>query len=105
METKKRIDSPAPAGGAGATAAPAKPVAPSPSVEPTPRADGPRGGRGGKPISLFDAAILKRAAWDSVRKLSPMQVARNPVMFVVEVGSVLTTILVIRDLFAHGPNM
>jgi K+-transporting ATPase ATPase B chain len=37
---------------------------------------------------------------DSLRKLSPKQVARNPVMFVVEVGSVLTTLLWIRDLFA-----
>jgi K+-transporting ATPase ATPase B chain len=47
---------------------------------------------------MFDPAILKRAVGDSVRKLDPRQMARNPVMFVVEVGSVLTTILFFRDL-------
>jgi K+-transporting ATPase ATPase B chain len=47
--------------------------------------------------SMFDPAILRRAVKDSVVKLSPRTVARNPVMFVVEVGSVLTTILAIRD--------
>ena len=78
-----------------------QPPAP-PSDWPTPSA-GARGGRG-RPSALFDAEILKRAAWDSVRKLSPRQVARNPVMFVVEVGSVLTTILFLRDLFARGPD-
>lgn len=46
--------------------------------------------------SLFDAAILRRAALDSVRKLNPRSMARNPVIFVVEVGSVLTTILFAR---------
>src|SRR5258708_21496149 len=48
--------------------------------------------------ALFDAASVRRAASDSVRKLNPRQMVRNPVMFVVEVGSVLTTILFFRDL-------
>jgi K+-transporting ATPase ATPase B chain len=47
--------------------------------------------------SLLDPAILKRAIGDSFRKLDPRVMARNPVMFVVEVGSVLTTFLAIRD--------
>jgi K+-transporting ATPase ATPase B chain len=47
--------------------------------------------------SLWDPAIVKRAALDSLIKLDPRTLARNPVMFVVEVGSVLTTILFIRD--------
>jgi K+-transporting ATPase ATPase B chain len=64
----------------------------------------PRGGRG-RPTAIFDAEILKRAALDSVRKLSPRQVARNPVMFVVEVGSVLTTIMFFRDLIAGGADI
>ena len=50
-------------------------------------------------VSLFDRSILVPAARDSLRKLAPRHVARNPVMFVVEVGSVLTTTLWIRDLF------
>ena len=49
---------------------------------------------------LFDRSILKEAAKDSLRKLSPGKVIRNPVMFVVEIGSVLTTLVAIRDLVA-----
>jgi K+-transporting ATPase ATPase B chain len=47
--------------------------------------------------SLFDPAIVRGALLDSVRKLDPRVQARNPVMFVVLVGSVLTTILFVRD--------
>ncbi len=46
---------------------------------------------------MFDPALLKRAVGDSIRKLDPRQMARNPVMFVVEIGSVVTTLLFIRD--------
>src|SRR2546430_6208864 len=42
--------------------------------------------------SLADTKILTRAVLDSVRKLSPRTMVKNPVMFVVEVGAVLTTI-------------
>jgi K+-transporting ATPase ATPase B chain len=54
-------------------------------------------------VSAFEPALLRRAALDSVMKLAPLRVARNPVMFVVYVGSVLTTIVWLRDLFAPGP--
>jgi len=50
-----------------------------------------------EPRSLFDRGILSRAAGDSLRKLDPRRMARNPVMFVVEVGSVLVTALAITD--------
>jgi K+-transporting ATPase ATPase B chain len=50
-----------------------------------------------EPRSLFDREILVRAAGDSVRKLDPRRMARNPVMFVVEVGSVLVTALAVAD--------
>ena len=43
-----------------------------------------------------------RACIDSVRKLNPWKMARNPVMFVVEVGSVLTTALWIQALLGTG---
>jgi potassium-transporting ATPase ATP-binding subunit len=49
-------------------------------------------------LSLFDRAILTRAIGDAFRKLAPQHVAKNPVMFVVEIGSVLTTLIFIRDL-------
>jgi K+-transporting ATPase ATPase B chain len=54
-----------------------------------------------KPVSLFDRDITRRAVGESFRKLSPRLVAKNPVMFVVEVGSALTTLLVLRDIFLH----
>jgi potassium-transporting ATPase ATP-binding subunit len=48
------------------------------------------------PRSLFDGAIVRRALRDSVVKLDPRRMIRNPVMFVVEVGSLFTTILFIH---------
>ncbi len=50
--------------------------------------------------SLFDPAIVRPAIWESFRKLAPHHVIKNPVMFVVEIGSVLTTLILIRDLLA-----
>ena len=46
-----------------------------------------------KKRSLFEPTILKKALWDSFRKLNPVHQIKNPVMFVVEVGSILTTLL------------
>jgi K+-transporting ATPase ATPase B chain len=51
-------------------------------------------------LSLFDGGIVRRAIGDAFRKLAPRHVAKNPVMFVVEIGSVLTTLIFVRDL-AH----
>ncbi len=42
--------------------------------------------------SLFDPEILRPALWESVRKLDPRVQVRNPVMFVVEIGAVITTV-------------
>ncbi|PPQ27325.1 potassium-transporting ATPase subunit KdpB [Rhodopila globiformis] len=52
--------------------------------------------------SLFDPAILVPAIGQAVRKLDPRLMARNPVMFVVEVVSALTTIILLRDLVSGG---
>ncbi len=52
--------------------------------------------------SLFEPSIVKRALWDSLKKLNPRSQIKNPVMFVVEVGSVLTTILFFHSLFGRG---
>ena len=48
--------------------------------------------------SIFDPAIVRGALIDSLRKLDPRVQARNPVMFVVLVGSVVTTFIFLRDL-------
>src|SRR5712672_3326015 len=52
-------------------------------------------------LSLFDRAILRRALTDALVKLSPRRMMKNPVMFLVEVGAVLTTILLIPGLSKH----
>ena len=46
-----------------------------------------------KARSLFDPTIVRQAIIDSFRKLTPRRQVRNPVMFVVYVGSILTTLL------------
>jgi len=52
--------------------------------------------------SLFDPLIVRRALIDSVIKLDPRHQVKNPVMFVVEVGSVLTTVLFLQALVGQG---
>jgi len=51
---------------------------------------------------LFEAAIVRRAILDALRKLSPRHQVRNPVMFVVWIGSVLTTGLSVQALVSQG---
>ena len=47
--------------------------------------------------SIWDPSIVRRASVDALRKLHPRTMARNPVMFVVEVGSVVTTLQLVAD--------
>ena len=54
--------------------------------------------------SLWDRGIMLPAIGESFRKLDPRWQARNPVMFVVEVGSVITTIIYAAGLFQKGTN-
>jgi K+-transporting ATPase ATPase B chain len=49
---------------------------------------------------LFDAPIVKRALHESIVKLDPRHMVRNPVMFVVLIGGVLTTALFVGDIMA-----
>ncbi|SMF17249.1 K+-transporting ATPase ATPase B chain [Pseudogulbenkiania subflava DSM 22618] len=53
-------------------------------------------------LPLFDPALVKPAIVDSFRKLSPRAQLRNPVMFVVWIGSVLTTLLGVQALTGQG---
>lgn len=55
-----------------------------------------------KQTSLFQPALMRRALVDAFIKLNPVVVARNPVMFVVLVGSAVTSFFWIRDLVTHG---
>jgi potassium-transporting ATPase ATP-binding subunit len=51
---------------------------------------------------LFDLPIVRRAIVDAFVKLDPRVQVRNPVMFIVEIGSVLTTVLFISALIGQG---
>jgi K+-transporting ATPase ATPase B chain len=55
--------------------------------------------------SLFDASIVRRASVDALVKLNPVVMMRNPVMFVVEVGSLLTTVLLLTNLIHHTGHL
>src|SRR5467141_4431027 len=50
---------------------------------------------------LADRKLLLRAIADSFEKLNPRVMVKNPVMFVVEVGAVLTTIELVHDTMRH----
>jgi K+-transporting ATPase ATPase B chain len=52
--------------------------------------------------SLIDSAILSRAVADSFRKLGPRTMVKNPVMFVVEVGALLTTVQLVWNVAHHA---
>ena len=55
-----------------------------------------------KTFTLFDPALALPAIADAFRKLNPVVQWRNPVMFVVYVGSILTTILWVQALGGQG---
>jgi K+-transporting ATPase ATPase B chain len=78
----------------GMTLAPATERSETPEPAPRPPKVRTRPGAG----SLLNPAIMRTAAVDAFGKLNPRQMVTNPVMFVVEIGSVLTTILFLRDI-------
>src|SRR5580704_11387304 len=66
----------------------------------TPREDGPHERRA---VSLFQPEIVRRALIDSFLKLDPRVQIRNPVMFVVEIGAVITTVTWFIQVGGGGP--
>src|SRR3954454_13214820 len=58
---------------------------------------------GVKSRPLFDGPIVRQAIIDSVLKLDPRTLLRNPVIFVVEVVSVVVTIRIVADAVRGGP--
>src|ERR1035437_5646941 len=54
------------------------------------------------PTSLLDRAILSRAAVDAFTKLNPARMMKNPVMFIVEVGAIATTLFLVPGLAPKG---
>ena len=62
-------------------------------------------GRGKRSRPLFDPPIVRRALVDSLVKLNPATLAKNPVMFVVEIGAALTTGLMVKTLVTGGGGL
>ncbi len=58
-----------------------------------------------KNIAVWNWQIVKRAIVDSFVKLNPRKMMGNPVMFVVEVGSVLTTLQLVRGIIRPVPGV
>ncbi len=52
--------------------------------------------------NLWQSDLMKQAIKDSIPKLDPRTLWRNPVMFAVEMGAALTTIITVRDIIASG---
>ena len=55
--------------------------------------------------AIWEWKIVRRAIWDAFVKLSPRKMMGNPVMFVVEIGSVITTILLLKKGAAFKFNL
>ncbi len=55
-----------------------------------------------KKLGMFDSELLMPAIADSFRKLGPATQVRSPVMFVVYIGSIITTLLYVQALFGQG---
>ncbi|MCX9010132.1 MAG: potassium-transporting ATPase subunit KdpB [Candidatus Methanoperedens sp.] len=52
-----------------------------------------------KNITIFESELLRHALWESLRKLNPLSIWRNPVMLLVEIGSIITTVSFFAGLF------
>src|SRR5262244_226245 len=57
-----------------------------------------------KKRAIWEWKIVRRAVWDAFLKLNPRKMMGNPVMFVVEIGSVITTVLLVRDVMHANPG-
>lgn len=56
-----------------------------------------------KDSSIFKPEFLADAVWVSILKLNPVNMLRNPVMFVVEIGSIVTTLVTIYNIYKGNP--
>ncbi len=58
-----------------------------------------------RPLAIFDRSLIVPALWGSFKKLNPRTLIKNPVMFCVEMVSVLTTVFFVRDLFVGASKV
>jgi K+-transporting ATPase ATPase B chain len=55
-------------------------------------------------LGLFDPVILRQAFWPAVRKLNPATLIHNPIMFVVEMISIMATLLLVFEIWDNQPH-
>ncbi len=55
--------------------------------------------------SIFQGPLVQAAVRESLRKLDPRRVAKNPVMFVVEIGAAITTIILLQQIATRTGNV
>jgi len=55
-----------------------------------------------KSQSIFKGSLVKQALWDALVRLNPVYQLRNPVMFVTEIGSLLTAVIFVMALAGHA---
>ena len=72
-----------------------------PGMPPTPKPSSSSAGSTRK-LRLFEPALVRMAVGQSFRMLDPRNMARNPVMFLVEVGTVLTAIVTVESIVNHA---
>jgi len=53
---------------------------------------------------LFEPAILRTSVFNAFKKLNPVMLAKNPVMFIVEIGAIMTTVIVFPDIIKGSFN-
>jgi len=58
-----------------------------------------------KETTIFEPELLRQALLESLKKLNPLSIWRNPVMFLVEIGSIITTISFLAGLFLNQANL
>ncbi|APW58951.1 potassium-transporting ATPase subunit KdpB [Paludisphaera borealis] len=58
--------------------------------------------RSTRKLRLFEPALVRMATVQSFKMLDPREMARNPVMFLVEVGTVLTAIVTVQSIVQHA---
>ena len=105
MNSYSKFNSPAQAEAHSDSEAPAPSLAPSTSAALPPEHHEHRKKKSTAGVveqkGLWNTAIIRQALIDAFRKLDPRWMVKNPVMFVVEVGSVLTTMLLIENTMHH----
>ncbi|MCC7023402.1 MAG: potassium-transporting ATPase subunit KdpB [Thermomicrobiales bacterium] len=95
----------APQGDTATLAPPAIPGVPAPELPPREQWPSSRDSvRKAPPRGLFDPAIVRPALAASVRKLDPRHLWRNPVMLIVEIGAVITTVSLFGNLTRGGSD-